>query len=283
MEKLGIIAGGGRLPKLIIKACLKQKRPFFVLGLQDQMDADTLDPTLDMSMIRLGAIGKGLAILQDAGVTQVVLAGNVRRPGLKELRPDLMALRWLSKIGLKAFGDDGLLSGIIGCLEQTGMSVIGAQDILDGVLMPADVLTKTLPGDQDVMDMERGLHVAKTLGRIDVGQSVVVENGVVLGVEAIEGTEALLRRCQDLKRETSKAGVLVKICKPQQDQRVDLPTIGLDTIAQVVACGLNGIYLEAGSAFILDQKKVVQAANDARIFLYGFESSESILEETIVP
>ncbi len=275
MEKLGIISGGGHLPKLIIRACQQQKRSFFVLGLMDHVDPDTLDIAMEADIVRLGEIGKGLSILREAGVTQVVLVGSVRRPSLREMRPDLTAIKWLSQIGLNAFGDDGLLRGVIECLEKSGMSVLGAQDVLDDVLMPANVLTQVVPGDWDAIDMERGLQVAQSLGRLDVGQSIIVEHGVVLGVEAIEGTQLLLERCRSLKREPGRSGVLVKVCKPHQDKRVDLPTIGLDTIAQIVACDLNGIYLEAGSSFVLDKQQVVRAANDAKIFLYGFDGKTS--------
>jgi DUF1009 family protein len=178
----------------------------------------------------------------------------------------------LRKMGLSTAGDDGLLSHIVKLLKEEGFEMISATDILDDLLAPEGVLGIHKPDKADLQDILRGKEVARLMGAGDVGQAVVVQEGLVLGVEAIEGTEGLLSRCRVLRRE-GRGGVLVKMAKPNQSRAVDLPTIGLATIHQAKAAGLRGIAVEAGSTQILDQKAVVEAANAAGLYLIGINPS----------
>lgn len=264
---LGIIAGGGELPKILAHYCTLQGSPYVVLALKGYTTLDWVGQH-PHHWAMLGQIREALDFLKAHHVTQLVFAGHIKRPSLKSLKMDVKALEWVAHIGLKAFGDDGLLTGIIQQFEKEGFQVVGAQDVVSSLLMPKGVLGNINPLTQDKEDIHRGFEAAKLLGQADIGQAVIVENGVVLSVEGIEGTDALLKRTQELKREP-KSGVLVKVCKPQQEMRIDLPTIGLDTLKAAASIGLKGIALEAGKGIFLQQDACIRWADENGLFLYG--------------
>lgn len=269
MSRLGIIAGGGGLPAKLIEACRRDQRPFFVLGLKGQTDGAILNGT-SHAWSRLGATTEAISILKSNGVDTLVMAGAIRRPTLSELKPDLRTIQVFAKLGLKAFGDDALLRTVAQELEKDGFKVIGAHEIEPGLVSPEGVLGKVQPSAEHRQDVEFGITVAKTLGKLDVGQACVVQQGIVLGLEAIEGTDALLQRCGKLRRK-GRGGVLVKACKPQQDRRIDLPAVGLRTVRRAYEAGLEGIALEAGAALLLDRDEVVAAADKLGMFIEGFK------------
>jgi len=269
--KLGIIAGGGEFPGLVIAACRAEGRPFHVLALAGHADPQFIgDAPTDW--IRLGEMGTGFKYLHDQGVTEVVMIGPVRRPSLRELAPDLRTARFFAKVGLKALGDDGVLRAIVRELEEEGFGVIGVDDVLADCLAPQGRIGGPETDDQAEADIARGITVAQGLGALDVGQAVVVQQGIVLGVEAAEGTDRLIRRCADLRRE-GPGGVLVKLKKPGQDRRVDLPTIGLDTLREAAAAGLRGIAIEAGGTLVLGRKALAVEADRQGLFVVGIAPS----------
>jgi UDP-2,3-diacylglucosamine hydrolase len=267
--KLGIVAGGGTLPAKIIAACRATGREFFVLAFSGQTEQATVNEA-PHAWVKLGAVGEAMAALRAAGAQELVFAGPVRRPSLSELKPDLQAVKMLAKIGTRAFGDDGLLAGIVRELEGEGFRVVGVDDILSGLKMPRGRIGRHDADELARSDIVRGVDVVRALGALDVGQAVVVQQGVVLGVEAIEGTDQLLARCGALRRE-GPGGVLVKLAKPGQERRVDLPTIGVETVAHAAAAGLRGIATEAGGALIVDRDAVVRAADAAGLFVVGID------------
>lgn len=272
--KLGLIAGGGDLPRRIVEACRTQGREIFVVAVRGHTDPETVRDGVPHVWVRLGAAGKALRALHAAGCEEVVLAGPVRRPSFIELRPDLKAARFFGRIGAKALGDDGLLRAVMAQFEDEGFRVIGAQDILGDILAARGTWGRHVPDEQAWRDIERGLAVAEALGRQDVGQAVVVQQGIVLGVEAIEGTDALLKRCSQLRR-PGAGGVLVKIRKPNQDDRADLPTIGRATIEATRDAGLRGIAVEAGGTIVLDFDDLVRTADRDGIFLLGLPADRA--------
>ena len=265
--KLGILAGAGELPLRIIEACRAASRPIFVLAFEGSADPDRL-AGLPHAFVRLGAAGEGLRLLHENGVEELVMAGAVRRPSLASLRPDWRTAKFFARVGLAALGDDGLLRAIIGELEKEGFRVVGVDSILGDSLAPLGVLGAHAPDAEDEADIALGLKHAAALGALDIGQAVVVQQGLVLGVEAIEGTDALLARCIALRRE-GPGGVLVKIAKPGQERRADLPAIGPRTVEAAAAAGLRGIAVEAGSTILFDRAAIVAAADAAQIFVTG--------------
>jgi hypothetical protein len=267
---LGIVAGSGDLPRRLIETCRAAGRPFFVLALEGEADPAMLAET-PHAWCRIGAAATGLDLLRANGAGELVLAGGVKRPSVASLRPDWRAAKFFARIGLRALGDDGLLSAVVKELEREGFAVIGADRLLDeGAVMQEGPLGALVPDPVARADIEHGLRVARAIGALDIGQSVVVQQGMVLGVEAIEGTDALLRRCGGLRREGA-GGVLVKIEKPGQDRRVDRPVIGPQTVAVAAEAGLRGIAAEAGGVLILDRDAVAKAADAAGIFVVGIK------------
>ncbi len=265
--KLGIVAGSGDLPGRILAAAKAAGRPVFVLALEG-FAQPALVADAPHGWIRLGAAADGLQMLRDNGVTELVLAGGVRRPSFLSLRPDWRTAKFLAKVGVRALGDDGLLGAIVKELEIEGFKVVGADTLLNSSLAPQGVLGRVVPDDMARKDIERGVEVARALGALDIGQAVIVQQGVVLGVEAAEGTERLIARCKALALD-GPGGVLVKLAKPGQERRADLPTIGLKTVEQAAAGGLRGIAVEAGAALIVDRGEAVAAADARSVFLVG--------------
>jgi hypothetical protein len=266
-HRLGIIAGGGALPRRLVECCRAAGRDVFVLALEGAAEPATVEG-VSHAWCRLGDAATGLALLRENRVTELVLAGGVRRPALAALRPDWRAARLFARVGYRALGDDGLLSAVVKELEQEGFRVIGADQLLDQTLVSEGPLGRLRPDRQAQADIKRGLHVARTLGALDIGQAVIVQQGLVLGVEAIEGTDELLRRCAALRRE-APGGVLVKVEKPGQEPRADRPTIGLRTVRLAAESGLRGIAVEANATIVLDRDEVVCAADSAGLFLVG--------------
>jgi UDP-2,3-diacylglucosamine hydrolase len=265
--KLGILAGAGELPARIIEACRTQSRPFFVVAFTGSADP-ALVAELPHAWVRLGAAAEFLRHLRENGVDELVMAGAVRRPTLAALRPDWRAAKFLARVGLAAFGDDGLLRALIKELEAEGFRVVGVDSILGGALAPQGALGRHAPDAEAEADIALGLKVARSLGALDVGQAAVVQQGLVLGVEAIEGTDALIARCGPLMR-AGRGGVLVKTTKPGQELRADLPTIGPRTVAACAAAGIAGIAVEAGAALLIDRAEIVAAADRAGLFVVG--------------
>jgi DUF1009 family protein len=243
----------------------------FVLGIEGEAEPETL-AGVPHSWCRIGAAATIIDLLRAHEVREVVLAGGVRRPSLTSLRPDWRAAKFYARVGYRALGDDGLLSAIVKEFEREGFRVVGADQLLPAASLPVGLLGQHSPDTDAGADIERGLAVARAIGALDVGQAVVVQQGLVLGVEAIDGTDALLRRCADLRRE-GLGGVLVKIAKPGQEQRADRPTIGPQTVVLAAAGGLRGIAAEAGATLVLDRDEVIRAADAAGLFVVGIRAS----------
>ena len=185
--------------------------------------------------------------------------------------PDAEGARLLARAGRMALsGDDGLLAAVVRVLGENGFRVIGAHEILQEALGPRGVLTSVSPDAQAMADIERGVAVVRALGTVDVGQCCVVQQGFVLAVEAVEGTDAMLSRCGDLAR-SGPGGVLVKLVKPNQERRADLPTIGPITIQGAIAAGLRGVAFEAEGTILADKDACIAAADAAGLFLLGLD------------
>ena len=270
-DRLGVVAGCGELPRRLIETCRAVGRDVFVLALEGAAAPSTVEG-VSHAWCRLGAAATGLALLRENGVTALVLAGGIRRPSLAALRPDWRAAKLFARVGYRALGDDGLLSAVVKELEEEGFRVLGADQLLEGALVPEGPLGRLRPDRQALADIERGICIARTLGALDVGQAVIVQQGLVLGVEAIEGTDELLRRCAALRRE-GRGGVLVKVEKPDQERRADRPTIGLRTVLLAAETGLCGIAIEANATIVLDHDEVIRAADRTGLFLVGVGGS----------
>jgi DUF1009 family protein len=268
---LGIIAGGGLLPQRAAASASAAGRPVHVVVLEGFGNAADYAGYPHI-VCRMGAAGRMLDWLRAAGARDLILAGAVRRPSLLSLRPDAGATRLLPRVGIKAFGgDDSLLSAVIQVLREEGFNPLEARQVLSEVMVDTPgVLTGVPPDDQAVQDIRRGLHVVRVIGAADVGQGCVVQQGLVLAVEAIEGTDAMLARAGTLRRE-GPGGVFVKVMKPGQDRRADLPTIGPDTVAAAAAAGLRGIAIQADGTIVIDRAATLAAAKAAGLFVLALD------------
>jgi DUF1009 family protein len=216
-QPLGIIAGSGSLPRIVISAMQGAGRPVYVAALKGSADQDPFDD-VSHEWFNIGSGGSIVKAFRGQGIIDIVMIGGVNRPNFTDIRPDLWTATGLAKLGLKALGDNDLLVCIKDALEQEGFVLRGVHEMVPDLLTPAGLLSKIKPDNKAQIDIERGIEVAQTLGAVDVGQSVIVCNGIVLGVEGAEGTDKLIERCAAL-RHKDKGGVLVKLCKPQQDTR----------------------------------------------------------------
>ena len=267
--KLGIFAGSGSLPRQIIDACEAEGRPFFIIALRGETDEETYS-NRDHALVSLGQVGEALRQLRHAGCSDVVLAGPVRRPALKNLKLDLRAVKMMGKIR-KALGqgDNAVLSLVVEELEADGFRVVGVDDLLGGgVSARKGAMGAHQPDASALEDIQYGIKVAHQLGALDIGQSVIIQHLLVLGVEAIEGTDALIERCGPLHRE-GEGGVLIKLKKPDQERRADLPTIGPRTIELAARNGLRGVAIEAGQTLVMDQAATISSADSLGLFVFG--------------
>ena len=269
--KLGIVAGGGRLPRRLVESCRAAGRDVFVLALEGAAEPETVHG-VPHAWCRIGAAVTGLSLLRQNNVTELVLAGSVRRPSLVTLRPDWRAAKLFARIGYRALGDDGLLSAVVRELEQEGFRVMSPDQLLDHEIIRPGPLGIVRPDRRSEADIEHGLTIARALGALDIGQAVVIQQGLVLGVEAIEGTDELLRRCAVLRRE-GPGGVLVKVEKPGQERRADRPTIGPRTVMLAAETRLAGVAVEANATIVIDRDEVIRAADQAGLFVVGIQHS----------
>jgi DUF1009 family protein len=273
MSKLGLIAGGGGLPLEILKACERADRPVFVIRLKGFADP-ALAP-FDGLDAGLAELGKTFKALKTARCQAVCFAGLVPRPDFAALRPDLRGIAALpGAVAAAGKGDDALLRFIIHEFEREGFAVEGADQVVGDLTLGEGSLGARAPRPEDREDIEKAMRAARALGELDVGQGAVCARGVVLALEAQEGTDAMLRRCETLPAAlrgtpTAPAGVLAKAPKPGQDRRIDLPTIGPATVMAAARAGLAGIVGEAGGLLIVDRPAVIEAADELGLFIHG--------------
>jgi UDP-2,3-diacylglucosamine hydrolase len=273
MAKLGLIAGAGGLPVEIAHACRAADRPIFVVrlgGLTDPALAD--EHGVDAG---LAEWGKVFGALRREGCRQVCFAGRVPRPDFANLKPDLRGLAALPGILAAARkGDDALLRQIMREIEREGFVVEGASEVVRGLTISDGPMGRCAPAERHMADIDQAMRAARALGALDIGQGVVVVNGLVLAVEAQEGTDAMLRRCAELPAALRSSGegpvgVLAKAVKPHQDRRIDLPTIGPATVMGAARAGLAGIVGEAGLLLVVDRRAVIETADELGLFVIG--------------
>lgn len=265
--RLAIVAGGGPMPRQLAEAALAAGRDVFILSLDGVTDPATADG-LPGATVGIGQLGRAIDILHREKVTEVCMIGPVKRPSLSSMGLDARAIGLLPKLLRRGRGDDSLLRIVVDELEGEGFRVVGAHEVEAGLLAPTGRLGRHAPDEEAEGDIALGVRVARMLGALDVGQAVVVQQGQVIGVEAVEGTDRLLDRCAEL-RLAGRGGVLVKLKKPQQERRADLPTVGTETVAKAVAAGLAGIAIEADQTLLVDRAATIEACDRNGLFLVG--------------
>ncbi|MFP4003543.1 MAG: LpxI family protein [Alphaproteobacteria bacterium] len=278
LPKVAIIAGGGTLPLQLADACRRTGRPYLVLAVDGFADEGV--SAHPHERVGLASFGRAFKLMRAADCEAMVFAGIISRPDFSKIKPDLVALKRIPRIVRAARGGDNQLLGtIVSIFEEDGFTVLGAHEVAPDLLAPEGVFAAREPTEEDHADIARGIEVVRAMGNFDIGQGAAVCDGLVLAVEAAEGTDRMLERCATLPRqmrgtEKKRKGVFVKAPKPGQERRVDLPTIGPRTVERVAAAGMAGIAVEAGGTLILDREETVALADEAGIFLYGFAAGE---------
>ena len=230
------------------------------------------DPALQQHVakfgwVKLGQLGKILELLKSEGCVEAVLCGGITKVRLFDVRPDLLGLKVLA--GLRSFGDDAALRAIASAMDQAGLHIISPLPLVPELLAPRGPVGKRRLTDEQRRDVEVGLSAARALGALDLGQTVVVKRGVVLAVEAVEGTDACIARGGQLARGSGSGPVVVKVCKPGQDTRFDVPAVGPRTIETLREAGCSALAIEAGATLVLDRAELIALADAAGIAVEG--------------
>lgn len=267
--KIGILSGKGRLPVVLAHECQRLGVPFFMVGFEGITPKEQFTG-LPHSLSRLGAIGNTLKLLKRQECTHVIMAGSIDRPTFSQLVPDVKGAMVLAKLLRKGrLGDDGLLRELANVVEEDGFTVIGAHELAPHLLSHNELYSRYKPSKAALNDLRDGVTILTHMESHDIGQAIVLQEGLVLGIEAIEGTAELIRRCGGYIRKGEKP-VLVKRKKANQDMRFDLPTVGVDTIEQLADNGFAGLFIEAGGSLVLDREAMVEKADERHVFVMGF-------------
>ncbi len=271
MSGLALIAGAGRLPALLVSAM-----PVPPAMITAPEGVEIADPGAPVTRFRIERLVPFLHELLDAGVERVVFAGAVTRPRLDPALFDTATAQMVPRLlAAMQAGDDATLREVIAIFEEAGLTVTGAAEVAPDLVPEAGVLTQAQPSEGDARDAARAARIVAALGAVDVGQGAVVAQGLCLAVEALPGTDAMLRQVAGLGAlrpdPTGARGVLFKAPKPGQDRRIDLPAIGPDTVTRAAEAGLAGVAFEAGGVMLLDRAEAIARADAAGLFLWARE------------
>jgi len=270
---IGIVAGGGDLPRAIAENARESGRQVFVLALRGT--SEDWVSNFPHEWVSLGETGKAFKALRAGDVGDVLLAGKVERPKFSEIKLDAKSIMLAPRVMAAALkGDDVLLRSLVDLFEREGFHVVGAAEAAPNLIADVGALGRSRPSADDERDIMLALKVVRALGEFDVGQAAVVCAGLTLAVEAAEGTDAMIARVAALPEHlrgtvTRRRGVLAKAPKPVQDRKTDLPVIGIQTVRNVAAVGLAGIAVEAGGALIVDKRAVGEEADRLGLFVVG--------------
>jgi len=272
-KPIGLITGNGKLPIVVAEAVRKEGLEVVVCATIGETDSEIAQLARFTEWVRLGQLGKIVKCFKRENVEKAVMVGKITKTNLfkGEILPDLEMIKVLGT--RKNNSDDSLLGGIADYLTHKGIEVVDSTTFLDEEFLPkAGVLTKRKPSQEDTKDIEYGWFLAKEMGRLDVGQTVVVKKQAVLAVEAIEGTDEVIRRGAMLGQEDV---CVVKVAKPNQDMRFDVPAVGLTTLDTMIKSGAKTLTFEAGKTIVLDRAELIERANKNKITIVAKDSSEN--------
>ncbi len=264
---VGLVAGSGSLPFTIADSVRKSGRRLLLIAHHNETPASLEEHADETVWVKLGQLGRIRSALVKGGARSVCFAGGLRKVRFfRDARPDALGLKLLAKVAVDR-GDDRVLRAIAGMFEESGMTIISPNDVVPDLLAPKGVIGRHRPTSVQQADVDLGLSVVRALGRLDIGQAVIVKEGVVLAVEAADGTDAAINRGCDLGRGSV---VLVKASKPQQDLRFDQPAVGPNTIQMLTKFGQGGVVaVEAGRTVLVDRQALIAAADENQVVLMG--------------
>jgi DUF1009 family protein len=264
-ENIGLIAGKGQFPRLFAQAARDHGARVIAVAHRHETDPALAELVDEIHWIYVGQLGKMIRIFKSAGVQRAVMAGGITRGRLfREFRPDLRALSVVRRAG--AGQDDRLLQAVAAEFESEGITIAPSTLFLDDLLAPAGKLGKRSPTKAELQDIDFGFKIAKEIGALDIGQTVVVRHHVVVALEAVEGTDECIRRAGHL---AGPGTVVVKTSKPNQDLRFDVPAVGPDTIQAMTESQASVLALEVGKTLTFDREQMLTTANRAKIAVWG--------------
>jgi DUF1009 family protein len=266
MSTIGLIAGGGRFPILFAESARRAGHRVVAVAHRNETDPALADLVDAITWVKLGQVGRVRDALRGGGATESVMLGAItKKRFFADAMVDAAGLKLLARIAVRS--DDNLLRAIAGFLEEGGVRIIDATPYLQDRIAPEGVLGRHAPTEEEWADARYGLELARGIGRLDLGQTVVVKDRVALAVEALEGTDACIRRGGDLAR--SGGFVVAKAVKPHQDRRFDLPAVGPDTIEALHGAGGRVLAVEAGATLVMDLDRMIARADKVRIAVVG--------------
>lgn len=266
-DKIGIIAGGGKFPLLVADSAKKNGLSVFAVAHNGETSPELSSKVDEIVWIELGQFGHLISAFKSRGINRVLMAGTITKTNMfGVVKPDLKGLAVMGK--LLVFHDDDILRAVSGELEKEGITVVSSTAYLPGLLAPSGCLTKRKPGKKEMEDIEFGWMIAKELGRLDIGHCVVVKRKTVLALEALEGTDKTILRGGELGK---KNVVVVKVSKPGQDLRFDLPAVGLNTVKVMSTVNASVLAIESGKTPIFDKEEMIEFANKNGISIISRE------------
>lgn len=269
--KIGLIAGGGQFPSLFSKKAALKGYKVYAAGFVDETESDLSKDVHDLKLLYLGQVSKLIKYFKQHGITEVVMLGSIQKANIfKNIRPDLKALSFIAK-NVRTH-DDSVLTAFADLLLKDGITILPSTFLLPGLLSPQGCWTKRKPDRAETKDIIQGWKIAKEIGRLDIGQCVVISNGTILAVEAIDGTDATILRGAKLSRESG--AVVVKLSKPNQDLRFDLPSSGCKTIEIMAQCGAKVLAIEAEKSLSFDREQMIELANQHKISIVGYTDTQ---------
>lgn len=270
MSRLGLIAGNGRFPFLVLDAARQAGHDVTVVALKEETFPELVElaarpPSAPVHWISLGQLGKCISVFKSAGVTKAVMAGQVKHTKLfADIVPDMTLLGVLMK--LKAKNTDALISGVADVLRDNGVELIDSTALLEPLMARCGVLTRRGPTAEEQADLDFGYRIADAVAGMDIGQTIVVKSAAVVAVEAMEGTDAVISRAGHLAGTGTR---VVKVAKPNQDMRFDVPVVGVSTIQAMKAAGATLLSVDAGKTLMIDGEAITRAADEAGIAIVG--------------
>ncbi len=267
--RLGLIAGNGRFPFLVLDAARAQGHDVTIVAVKDEAFPDLNEsaartPPAPIHWVPLGHLGTCIKILKDAGVSHAVMAGQVKHTKIFSVMPDMTLLSVIAR--LKARNTDALISSVADVLREKGIELMDSTELLRPLLAASGVLTTRAPGPEEQADLDFGYRMADAVAGLDIGQAIAVRDAAVVAVEAMEGTDEMIRRAGRLAGPGMR---VVKVAKPNQDMRFDVPVVGVATIGVMREVGATALSVDAGKALLIDGPDVVRAADDAGIAIVG--------------
>ena len=270
LNKIGIVAGSGKLPSLLAKSCIQKGHEYKVLAINNFFEESISGVVADLK-IDIGQIGKAIKYFKEENIKEIILVGGIKKPKIFSFFPDFKTFKILFKLGFLRYKDNKLITSLIEVIQEEGFIVTGAKNFLPELIAPEGIIGSIKINKEDSSEVDSAFLAARDFGLKDIGQAVVWRKGRLIATEDINGTDYMLSKISLKNINAKPSGFLVKVLKPGQEIRIDMPTIGPDTIRMVRAAGLEGIVVHANYTLIVEIKKTINLANELGVFLFGYK------------